>query len=266
MLDRFKRRINYLRVSITDRCNLRCVYCMPASGIPLVSHSDILSYEEISEIVKYAASLGVDKVRITGGEPLVRKGAPDLVSMLSGIEGIKDLSMTTNGYFLKEFAQPLKRAGLHRVNISLDTLDKKRYSEITRGGDLSRVLSGISAAEEAGLLPIKLNCVVNETSHEPDALCVAQFARKRGFRVQFIRKMEISNGRFWKVEGGSGGDCSSCNRLRLTSNGELKPCLLSDSGFNIRELGIQEAFRCALKEKPQNGNKAAKHEFYNIGG
>lgn len=266
MFDRFKRKIHYLRVSVTDRCNLRCVYCMPEQGISLVSHNDILSYEEIAEIVRFAANLGVDKVRITGGEPLVRKGIVDLVSMLSAIKGIADLSMSTNGYFLEEFADPLKKAGLHRVNISLDTLDAKRYFAITRGGDVSRVLDGICAAEKAGLLPIKLNCVVKESSREPDALGVARFAAENSYKVQFIRKMEMSRGKFWAVEGGTGGDCANCNRLRLTSNGTIKPCLFSDVSLNIREIGIEEAFRRALEEKPETGRQSLKHEFYNIGG
>jgi cyclic pyranopterin phosphate synthase len=239
---------------------------MPEKGIPLVSHDDILSYEEIARIVEYAANLEVDKVRITGGEPLVRKGIVDLVSMLSAIGGITDLSTTTNGYFLEELAAPLKRAGLHRVNVSLDALDAKRYSAITRGGDVTRVLTGICAAEKAGLLPIKLNCVVKESSAEPDARAVARFAEERGFKVQFIRRMEISKGKFWAVEGGTGGDCAKCNRLRLTSNGELKPCLFSDVSFNIRELGMEEAFRRALEEKPETGRQSNTHEFYNIGG
>ncbi len=266
MFDRFKRRIHYLRISVTDRCNLRCVYCMPEQGITLVPHQDILSYEEIADIVRYAASRGVDKVRITGGEPLVRKGVADLVSMLSRIKGIIDLSMSTNGYFLEEFAEPLKKAGLGRVNVSLDALDAERYFEVTRGGDVARVLAGIQAAKKAGLNLIKLNCVVNKTSLEPDAKDVARFAGENRLQVQFIRRMEISQGKFWIVEGGTGGDCPKCNRLRLTSNGFLKPCLFSDLAFNVRDLGAEDAFDRALRAKPESGKQSKINAFYNIGG
>lgn len=140
MFDSYNRHINYLRVSVTDRCNLRCEYCMPAEGISLMQHSDILRFEEIVEVVKIAVGLGVDKVRITGGEPLVRKGIVELVSMISKVDGIKDLGMTTNGILLEEFALPLKNAGLHRINISLDTVEEERYFKITRGGDLRKVM------------------------------------------------------------------------------------------------------------------------------
>jgi len=160
MFDSFNRHINYLRISVTDRCNLRCVYCMPADGIAMMQHSDILSFEEILDVVKAAVNLGVDKVRITGGEPLVRKGVVDLVGMLAGVKGINDLSITTNGHLLEMLALPLKKAGLMRVNISLDATNPVRYSEITRGASVDKVFNGIAAAKEAGLLPIKINCVI----------------------------------------------------------------------------------------------------------
>ncbi|MDD5694804.1 MAG: radical SAM protein, partial [Bacteroidales bacterium] len=146
MYDRFNRPIQYLRISVTDRCNLRCVYCMPEEGVVPLKHSDILSYEEILEVVGVAIESGIQKIRITGGEPLVRKGVVSLVSRVSSLKGIRDLSMTTNGILLEEFARPLKDAGLHRINISLDTLDPDRYRQLTRGGDITRVLKGIMAA------------------------------------------------------------------------------------------------------------------------
>ena len=154
---------------MTDRCNLRCVYCMPAEGVPLARHEDILSFEEIAEVTRTAVEMGVDKVRITGGEPLVRRGITRLVEMLAGIGGIRDLAMTTNGVLLAEFAAGLKQAGLGRTNVSLDTVDPQRYRRITRGGELTRALAGIDAAAAAGLTPVKLNCVVEESSCEPDA-------------------------------------------------------------------------------------------------
>ena len=174
MYDRYNRKINYLRVSVTDRCNLRCTYCMPAEGVELMHHKDILRFDEIIEIIEYAVCQGVDKVRITGGEPLVRKGITDLIVMISKIKGIKDFGMTTNGVLLDKFAQPLADAGLHRVNISLDTLDADKYNKITRIGDITQVFKGINAAKKAGLTPIKINCVVSKSSNEPDAVEVAE--------------------------------------------------------------------------------------------
>src|SRR3989304_7665285 len=159
LFDPFKRRINYLRISVTDRCNLRCRYCMPEEGIPLIRHDDILTYEEILRIVRVFAKEGISKVRLTGGEPLVRKGIADFLFRLSQIEGIKDLSLTTNGILLKELAHDLKQAGLKRINISLDSLRKERFCEITRKDDFERVWVGIEEALRVGLCPIKINIV-----------------------------------------------------------------------------------------------------------
>ncbi len=175
MFDRFNRKINYLRISVTDRCNLRCVYCMPENGVPLLKHEDILNFDEIVEFTKIAVSKGIDKVRITGGEPLVRNGIVDLISMISGIKGIKDLSMTTNGVFLDKYADDLIEAGLQRVNISLDTVDPEKYKQITRVGNVQKVFDGIKAAKKAGLKPIKINCVIQNSSLEPHAVDVAKY-------------------------------------------------------------------------------------------
>lgn len=266
MYDSFKRKINYLRISVTDRCNFRCTYCMPAEGVPMMSHHDVLSFDEILDFTRLVVSKGVDKVRITGGEPLVRKGIVSLVEMLSAIDGIKDLSMTTNGALLPHFAEDLKKAGLHRVNISLDSMNPDRFREITRLGNLDEVLKGIDAAEKAELLPIKLNCVIKENSQEDDALAVKAFAEKRGFDVRFIHQMSLDDGSFSVVEGGEGGHCGVCNRLRLSADGKLFPCLFSDIGYSIRELGGEEALNLALKNKPKSGTTSVGHEFYNIGG
>ena len=266
MLDRYNRKINYLRVSVTDRCNLRCTYCMPESGIRLLTHKDILTYDEIAEVVSEAVKLGVDKVRITGGEPLVRKGVPDLVRMIAGIEGINDLGMTTNGIMLPKFARELKEAGLHRVNISLDTLDPEKYKAVTRVGSLQDALKGIDAALEAGLVPVKINCVVKENGFEPEAQKVKAFADERGLEIRFIPMMDLHEGTFGEVIGGSGGHCASCNRLRLTSDGLVKPCLFSDEAFSIREMGAREALLAAVENKPKCGSSSQKSDFYNIGG
>jgi len=266
MLDSFDRTINYLRISVTDRCNLRCKYCMPEEGVELMHHKDILSFEEIRDIVRICVRLGIDKVRITGGEPLVRKGIVDLVEMLAAIDGIKDLSMTTNGTLLSQFAVPLAKAGLHRVNISLDTLNHEKYREITRVGDIQNVLTGIEAAVEAGLTPIKINCVIKESREETDAREVEAFCSEHGFHVRFIKEMNLRSGVFSTVMGGDGGNCKSCNRLRLTANGKIKPCLFSDLEFDVRELGIEQAIIRAIGKKPESGTENLVNSFSNIGG
>lgn len=266
MYDSFNRPINYLRVSVTDRCNLRCTYCMPEEGVDMLTHDQILSFEEIVEVVKHGTTLGINKVRITGGEPLVRKGIVNLVQMLAEVRGIIDLSLTTNGILLEKFAKPLAEAGLHRINISLDTIDPERFRQITRGGDINAVLRGIEAAHDSGLRPVKINCVIREDVNEPDAAGVAAWGRERGFDVRFIYLMDLHAGNFSKVIGGEGGDCATCNRLRLTANGSLKPCLFNDRAFDIRSLGVENAFEQALKHKPACGSINTTGEFYNIGG
>ncbi len=266
MYDSYNRHINYLRISVTDRCNLRCRYCMPEEGIERIRHEDILHFEEIMEVVQIAVGLGVDKVRITGGEPLVRKGVVSLVKMIAGIPEIQDLALTTNGLLLQEYAQPLKNAGLHRVNVSLDTMEPERYRLITRGGDISKVLEGIEAARAAGLEPVKINCVIRQTPDEPDARLVRDYCVASGLHIRYIREMDLENGEFYVVHGGSGGDCTRCNRLRLTANGMIKPCLFNEMEFSVRKLGARKALELALQNKPACGTINTKNEFYNIGG
>ncbi len=190
--DSFQRPINYLRISVTDRCNLRCVYCMPEEGISLMSHYDLLSYEEIITLVKAAAELGINKVRLTGGEPLVRAGLSDLVRMLADIDNIKDIAMTTNGVLLAKYAAELEDAGLDRVNVSLDTLKPERFTQITRCGKLEETLNGIRAAEEAGLTPVKINMVAMKGVNDDE---IIDFARKTvtdGWNVRFIEHMPVN--------------------------------------------------------------------------
>jgi cyclic pyranopterin phosphate synthase len=239
---------------------------MPEDGIHLMNHRDILSFEEITDVVRAAVSEGIDKFRITGGEPLVRKDIVTLVSLIAAISGVNDLSMTTNGILLEELAVPLKEAGLRRVNISLDTIDPGKFSEITRGGDISRVLRGIQAAKDAGFEPVKINCVVFKSSNEDDATTVKEFCRMNNLQVRFIHQMNLESGEFSVVEGGNGGNCIQCNRLRLTANGMVKPCLFDEQEFSIRELGPKEALLNALNSKPLNGCSNSKGSFYNIGG
>ena len=266
MYDRFNRTINYLRVSVTDRCNLRCFYCIPEEGIRLLDHKDIISFEEIVNVITIAVEFGITKVRITGGEPLVRKGITDLVRMISKIDGIKDLGLTTNGILLEHFASDLAEAGLHRVNISLDTIDPDKFRQITRGGNINMVFHGIEAARQAGLAPIKINCVVKNSSAELNALEIKKFCSVNDLDARFIHQMDLQSGCFTVVEGGKGGDCLSCNRLRLTANGFLKPCLFDDLQYSIRELGIREAFEKAINFKPEKGSQNLLNKFHNIGG
>ncbi|MGD1120103.1 MAG: GTP 3',8-cyclase MoaA [Dehalococcoidales bacterium] len=217
--DSFQRPINYLRISVTDRCNLRCVYCMPPEGITLMSHYDILSYEEIYTLVKAAAELGINKVRLTGGEPLVRAGLPDLVQLIAGIDSINDISLTTNGILLAKYAAELEDAGLMRVNVSLDTLKPERFRQITRCGELADTLKGIEAAKEAGLTPVKINMVVMAGVNDDE---IPDFARKTvsdGWNVRFIEQMPVnsaplSEARFYSVND---------MRKRIEPLGKLEP-------------------------------------------
>jgi cyclic pyranopterin phosphate synthase len=239
---------------------------MPPEGVKLMRHQDILTFDEIVEVTKTAVALGIDKVRLTGGEPLVRKGIVDLVKMIAEIPGIKDLGMTTNGILLNRFAKHLAEAGLHRVNISLDTLDPKKYNEITRVGILEDALRGVQAAKDAGLNPIKINCVINKNSGEPDAQQVQKFAVENDLQVRFIPKMNLETGEFGMVQGGDGGNCKKCNRLRLTSNGKIMPCLFSELGYDVRQLGAKKAIEMAVGNKPKSGTVNQVNHFSNIGG
>ena len=217
LIDSFGRRINYLRISVTDRCNLRCIYCMPPEGIPLIPHSEILSYEEISRVVQVAAKLGINKIRLTGGEPLVRAELPNLVEMLSQIEGIDEVSLTTNGTLLKKYAFELKQAGLKRINISLDTLKADRFHYITRLGKLKDVLEGIEAARDAGFNSIKINTVVMRGINDDEVLNFANMTYKEEWHIRFIELMPFANV----------ADFVPSDEIRqhIMSLGLLEPCL-----------------------------------------
>ncbi len=266
MLDSFNRNIDYLRISVTDRCNLRCSYCMPENGVQLLDHKDILSYEEIIEVVQVAVNLGIKKVRITGGEPLVRKGVVGFIKMISQIKGLEEITMTTNGILLSEFATELVSSGLSRINISIDTVDNEKYRIITRGGDLNKVIEGIRAIQKAGISIIKVNCVVENSSKEKDALGVKHFCEQMGLEIRYIHKMDLAEGKFSVVEGGSGGNCIKCNRLRLTANGKIRPCLFSNIEYDVRTLGVENALKKAIETKPESGTHNKTGKFYNIGG
>lgn len=192
MQDRFGRTIDYLRISLTDRCNLRCVYCMPKGGVVSRPHNEILSFEEIVRVVEVAAQHGIRRLRFTGGEPLVRKGITELVRACKNIEGIEDVSLTTNGILLPRFAEELKDAGLSRVNISLDTLDPNTYRAITRCGNLEEALAGVTCALEAGFAPVKINTVVIR-SMNPDFAAFAKLTRNYPLHVRFIEYMPLGS-------------------------------------------------------------------------
>ena len=277
--DSFQRPIDYLRISVTDRCNLRCIYCMPAEGVRLMSHGDILSYEEIYAVAEAAAELGISKVRITGGDPLVRAGLPKLVQMLAQIDTIDDISLTTNGVLLARYAAELKQAGLRRVNVSLDTLKPDKFEYITRSSSLGDVLKGINVAGSVGLNPIKINVVVMSGVNDDELLDFAAKTITEEWHVRFIEYMpfgestgassfvsvsdimqrlevlgklepclhKMGNGpakyfRLPKAKGTVGfitpvseHFCFRCNRLRLTADGKLRPCLLSKDEIDLRQ-------------------------------
>ncbi len=285
--DSFQRPINYLRISVTDRCNLRCIYCMPSNGVSLMSHGDILSYEEIYTVVLAAAELGINKVRLTGGEPLVRSGLPELIQMLAQIDAVNDISLTTNGLLLSRYAAELKQAGLQRVNVSLDTLKQDKFEFITRRnnnlgdvGNVGDVLEGIEAARSVGLNPVKINTVVMVGINDDELLDFATKTIDEGWHVRFIELMlpvgvsttaaqfisvsnmrerlkllgelepclpSAGNGpakyfRFPHARGTLGfitpvseHFCFRCNRLRLTSDGKLRSCLLAEDEIDLRQ-------------------------------
>lgn len=192
MLDKYDRDINYLRVSITDRCNLRCTYCRPKEGISLKGHDDILRYEDIIRVVSQAIKMGFIKVRLTGGEPLVRRGFVEFAADLKKIQGLQDISLTTNGILLDKYAADIFNAGITRINISLDTLNKKKYFQVTGGGNIDDVLRGISAAQNAGFAPIKINTVVIKGFNDDEVLNFARLSIKKPFQIRFIEIMPIS--------------------------------------------------------------------------
>ncbi len=266
MLDPFNRPITYLRISLTDRCNFRCIYCMPEKNVSFLPESQILTLKEWVEVVKFAASIGIYKIRFTGGEPLMYKNIVEIVEKISGIKGIKEICLTTNGSLLSKYAWKLKKAGLTRVNVSLDTIDTLKFNEITRNGNLTIVMEGIYAAIEAGLVPIKINFVKIDGVNNDDEEKVRNFCKKNNLEMRVIRQMNLQIGEFYPVNGGYGGICSLCNRLRITAEGTLLPCLFSNIGFNVRTYGVENAFLRAIGEKPEKGIMNKKGYFYNIGG
>lgn len=282
MIDKHSRKISYLRVSVTDLCNLRCVYCMPPGGSELSRKEEILSLEEILKLIKHGVSLGVNKIRITGGEPLVRKGIISLVNQISEIKGIDDIAMTTNGVFLKEFATELKSSGLSRLNISLDTMREDRFAEITRGGNIADVFDGVEAVLKAGFKGTKMNAVVMRGDNDDEIHDFVRYIMERDIELRFIELMAsgwkdmVDEDRFmptseimervrgvgelvpdkqrigggpatiYRIKGALGSIgfisavskpfCKTCNRLRLTSDGKLRSCLLTGGEVDIKDI------------------------------
>jgi len=328
-LDTFARPINYLRISVTDRCNLRCVYCMPAGGIPLLTHQDILTFEEIERIVRVAAGLGIYKIRLTGGEPLTRIGITDLVRLIAAVPEIDDISMTTNGHLLPRYAQDLAAAGLRRVNVSLDSLRAGRFRALTRTGNLDRAWEGVLAAEAAGLIPVKINAVVMRGFNDDEVVDFGRLTLAAERHIRFIEVMPLGhndlwaedgfvpmqevrerieaalgplrqvgqdnpvlgNGpaRYWRLPGAPGTIgfispvsehfCAHCNRLRLTAEGQLRPCLLSDEEIDLRnplrsgtdDTELKALITQAVVHKParhhlREGEHPVNREMAQIGG
>ncbi|MPZ77092.1 MAG: GTP 3',8-cyclase MoaA [Deltaproteobacteria bacterium] len=200
LLDALKRPIKDLRISVTDRCNFRCSYCMPLDEYEWINKKEILTFEEIAHLATLFVGLGVEKIRLTGGEPLVRQNLDKLVAKLSAIDGLQDLCLTTNGALLAEKVAALKAAGLKRVNISIDSLDPEKFTRITKRGDLSKVLEGIFAAKKYGLHPIKLNAVIEKGINQDDVLNLVEFSRDHGFAIRFIEYMDVGNSNSWTSE------------------------------------------------------------------
>lgn len=276
MNDTLGRKITYLRLSVTDLCDLRCIYCMPEHGVPKRAHSEICSLEELCDMAAAAVSLGVRKVRITGGEPLVRRGVVSLCQMLRALPGLEELCLTTNGVRLPELAAPLREAGVDRLNISLDTLRPERYRSITRIGELSSVLRGLDAAEAAGFSHTKLNCVLMGGVNDDEIEDFVRLTQARPLSVRFIELMPMGAcakwekarflpagavldrvpelepagtdgvSRLYRIPGAAGtigliepmshAFCAECSRIRITADGKLKPCLHADTEIALRGL------------------------------
>ncbi|MEJ2678133.1 MAG: GTP 3',8-cyclase MoaA [Gemmatimonadota bacterium] len=303
MQDAFGRRVEYLRISVTDKCNLRCVYCMPEEGLPWLRRSQILDYEEIREIVRVMAGMGLRRIRITGGEPLVRKDLPALIGMLASVPGIEDIALSTNGVLLASLAEALRDAGVRRINISLDSLRPDRVDALARRpGSFQRIMAGFDAAERVGFAPLKVNVVVMRGRNDDEIAAFAAATRERPWHVRFIEVMPVADnldisadqyvpaaemiqqmrelGELRPVPGPAGNGpatyfafpgapgtvgvitpmshnyCDRCNRMRLTADGQLRPCLFGSMQTNLRDPlrrgePIEPFIRQTLRVKPE---------------
>ncbi|MEJ2659021.1 MAG: GTP 3',8-cyclase MoaA [Desulfobacterales bacterium] len=314
LIDRYHRNLNYLRISITDRCNLRCLYCMPRGLIPKLSHKEILRYEEILRIARVGINLGISKIRITGGEPLVRKGVDQFLKQLAKTEGIKDISLTTNGVLLKDHIHNIKAAGIKRINISLDTLNKQKFKHITGYDFFDQIWEGIELARKMGFYPIKINVVPLKGVNDDELASIAELSVLHPFHVRFIEYMpmgsnQVANDRQilfpeikkriqslgklipvdrntndgpaerFKFESAQGEIgfirpisrhfCGTCNRLRLTASGQLRPCLMSDNHEDLKSLlrkgcsdkALAKGFLRAVRHKPLEHRLTKDHHL-----
>ncbi|MBQ9249997.1 MAG: GTP 3',8-cyclase MoaA [Oscillospiraceae bacterium] len=295
MQDRYGRTITYLRMSVTELCNLRCRYCMPVEGIEKKCHENMLSEEEMILAVKAAASLGIRKLRVTGGEPLVKKNIVSICEQAAAVEGIREVCITTNGILLPQLAKPLRQAGVSRINMSLDTLDAQKYAYISRVGTLDQAMAGLEAALDAGFEKIKLNAVLIGGFNDDEIPALAELTRRYPVDLRFIElmpmydsgdfgpeafipytaaldklpeaeKVEQDGGvaRLYRLPGAQGNIglispvsahfCAECNRLRLTADGKLKPCLHASDEYDIKGLdyeGMRRQFEAAILGKPK---------------
>ncbi|TES88283.1 MAG: GTP 3',8-cyclase MoaA [Desulfobacteraceae bacterium] len=311
-MDRCDRKLNYLRISITDRCNLRCIYCVPYDFIPKLAHKEILSYEEILRIARISVRLGISKVRITGGEPLVRKGVYDFLEQLTKIQGLLDISLTTNGVLLKDNINKIKSAGIKRINISLDTLNRKKFRQITGYDFFNQIWEGIELAKKMGFDPIKINVVPLKGVNDDELLDIAALSIEYPFHIRFIEympmgtnnmeidrpllapeikkrinqlgklipikksindgpaerfKFESARGEIGFIRPISRHFCNTCNRLRLTASGQLRPCLMSDVQIDLKtplrkecsDGKLAEVFLQAVRQKPSEHNLSIGH-------
>ncbi|MGV8059159.1 MAG: GTP 3',8-cyclase MoaA [Smithellaceae bacterium] len=265
MLDKFNREINYLRISVTDKCNLRCIYCMPEEGLQLKQHKDILRYEQIEQIVKESVSLGITKVRLTGGEPLIKKDVEILIEKIAGIKGIRELCLTTNGILLARKAKKLRQAGLTSINISLDTLQPEKYKEITRGGNLTDVLKGIDQAIWEGF-KIKLNMVVLKGKNEDEIDDIRRFCLNKNIETQLINHFNLRSNKHDEYFFDRPPKCKHCNRIRLLSDGVLKPCLHSETEYKVNFANVKESLEKAILAKPERGLSCSSRRMFEIGG
>lgn len=306
MRDGLGRTVNYLRLSITDRCNLRCCYCMPAAGVACCGHDEILRYEELLRIARAATELGIEKVRVTGGEPLVRKGVVGFLEQLAHVPGLKEITLTTNGLLLAPLAERIRGAGVERLNVSLDSLDPTTYAQITRGGDLRQVLAGLDAAERVGLR-LKLNMVVMHGINDHEVENFAALSLDKPWSVRFIEYMPTIKERAWqnrviagrevmerlskrfelepmqagrlcgparpyRIAGARGTVgiitpmtdhfCGACNRIRITSTGFAKSCLLADDAVDLKPYLTAESIDELQKALRQVvAGKGQRHHF-----
>ena len=309
LVDSYGRRIKSMRISITDKCNFRCTYCMPAEGLPWLKKAEILSYEEIERITRVAVSIGIEQIRLTGGEPLVRRDVPDLVRQLRKIEGLKSLSLTTNGFLLKQLAGALAEAGLTRINVSVDSLIREKFAQLTRRDQLNRVLEGLEELEKyPSIHPIKINAVAMKSYSEEEALDFVRLARRKAYVVRWIEFMPLDADQIWRkediltgaelkaiIEAEYGplvaittGDpsetarrytfsdgigeigfinpvsepfCSTCDRIRLTADGQLRTCLFATEETDLRSVIRSDASDEVLAQTIRQAvwNKELKH-------